>query len=810
MLVFFMPILQAQVTLQPEWISPLGPINAMSDDKTKFLTVGRGGFTYTDINKDATYTLLLDSPHLYYQNATMSNDGKYIVLVKGVSDSLKKRIILKVLDAGSGKELRTKTIDQWPSGWGIKILIIKNNLLIFGNGALLVTDFLDDSDSKIIYNVWSGYHNLKISPKSSYLAITEVDTVKIWETKTWSLLGTVNKESTRFSFVNFSPDESKLITIDEYPSYAKIWDIKTMSLLMTLKDDVFSFNHAAFSENADRLVTQGLNGISIWDLKNGKMIRRYEQDMVVSDVTVVLFNKSGDKILTSRDGMIRISNVADGKKIAEIENHHLLRFVNDGGLFGDTLITAEKDQPQTNVWVSGDKGFTMIYSIVGYDNVSYASFTNDDKYIRLFGSSLQTWDIHTKRKAEVGTNPEIGGRLYKVIGSLAIYETTFEHQVYVDIWDIEKNEKVLQIPSCLSYCNFNLLLSKDQSKIFFDRKDYDSNVRIMSAYDVKKKEYLFTKIDSVSTFEKKYFTSISPDGKKVLVIERDSLNKSLVKMLNVLTGKESEEFFVDTNYNSAAWLSPVCTAMFSPNGRQILITDSKRFVYVLDAETYTLLHTFDNGERKIGWRESVKAVYSNSADIMAVYGLEHTMDIWNVKTAQKIATLHHPRNVKNIQFNKQENEVITSCTDKNIYVWDIYSGKVKYVLTGSKDTLININYSNNEKKVTAVCSDGPALLWDVSGTTSVIENEESVKPNTACILYPNPTEHSLSIDLKAAAQNTLNYYLSSSFGEVVQQGIIPAHTHTYTIDIHTLPAGMYIFSMNMAETQYVAKIIINN
>lgn len=811
MLIVSLISVEAQVTIQPEWTSPVGSIEAISEDKTKFLTVSRGGFTYTDLMKDTRYTLLFEGPFRYNQWATMSSDGRYIVFVKGEYDSLKKWTMVKVLDAESGKELRTKKIDDVIfSGWRSKVILSNNNLLMFTSWGLLVTDFLGDSDSRIISDIGYNYSKLKISPKGSYMLETVGDTIiKIWETKTWSLHGTLRKESSNFSLVNFSPDESKLVTIDEYPGYAKIWDLKTLSPITTVQEDVFSFRYAAFSPNAELLVTLGLNEISIWNLKNGKKVRRYEKDYTVADIVDIRFSRDGDRILTNRDGMIRIWNVEDASKIGEIENNRLLRLANDSGVFGDTLISAENGQSQINVFVWRDKGFVIVDSLVGYDEmVVYASFSNNDKYIRLFGSSLQTLDVNTK--SEVDINPDLGirGRFFKVIGSFAIYETTSEQKYYAEVWDVEKNEKILRIPCGIIFYNFNILSSKDQSKIFIDRKDYDSNVRIMSAYDVKKKEYQFTKIDSLSTFQKKYFTSISPDGKKVLVIERDSLNKSFVKILDVSTGIESKEFFVDTNYNSTAEFSPVCTALFSPDGKQILITDSKRFVYIFDAETYTLLHTFDNGKRRIGWRESVKAVYSNSSEILAIFGLEHTIDLWDMKTAQKIITLPHQQNVLNIQFNKKENELMSSCADSSVYVWDIHASKVKYVLKGSKDTLRYINYSNNEKKVIAVSLGGPAFLWDLSLTTQAIEYEAPISKGQFLNIYPNPVENEAIVHLHSAINTALPYTITNSIGQKVYTGIIPTGRVVYTIPVYNLPIGVYFFTAEIGDKKIQDKFMV--
>ena len=102
---------------------------------------------------------------------------------------------------------------------------------------------------------------------------------------------------------------------------------------------------------------------------------------------------------------------------------------------------------------------------------------------------------------------------------------------------------------------------------------------------------------------------------------------------------------------------------------------------------------------------------------MASGSANKTVQVWNMRTKQKLWHLQHEDKVKCVQLH--DKYLITCCYDKSTRIWDIETGKViqKLVHPGK---CYNCDLSPN-KTLLAVASLTAVVLWDFKNATKIKE-----------------------------------------------------------------------------------------
>ena len=116
-------------------------------------------------------------------------------------------------------------------------------------------------------------------------------------------------------------------------------------------------------------------------------------------------------------------------------------------------------------------------------------------------------------------------------------------------------------------------------------------------------------------------------------------------------------------------------AKFSPDGRFLATWEVPRAVHVWDPERGQLLHTLPHNDRV-----QHVSFSPTSAALLATAGRDSVARVWDLETGREIAHLQHPRLVIRLRFSPDGTELITSCDDGQLRVWDWREGKMKVAL----------------------------------------------------------------------------------------------------------------------------------
>ncbi len=161
-----------------------------------------------------------------------------------------------------------------------------------------------------------------------------------------------------------------------------------------------------------------------------------------------------------------------------------------------------------------------------------------------------------------------------------------------------------------------------------------------------------------------------PDGRSLAVVCAD------YHVLLVDPGKGTITHELDPGvrakrHNANQWWSNG-EARFSPDGSFLVTWEMTPHVHVWDPESGRLLHKLPHNER-------VQHVAFNPTTpaLLATGGWDSVARLWDLTTGKMLVRLQHPQTVIRLRFSPDGTELITSCNDGRLRIWDWAAGKLK-------------------------------------------------------------------------------------------------------------------------------------
>lgn len=147
----------------------------------------------------------------------------------------------------------------------------------------------------------------------------------------------------------------------------------------------------------------------------------------------------------------------------------------------------------------------------------------------------------------------------------------------------------------------------------------------------------------------------------------------------------------------------------------------------------------------------------------------------------------------------------------------IYTQKNEIIYTTDKGNVwkkLNAGFGSSMMGLPLIVTDDYVFsaywttLYRLDRRTFTSVPEYSLQNEAVLTISPNPTAYECTIRLKTSTEQPLHYTITSQLGEIVNKGIIPSSTQTFSVPIHTLPAGMYIFSTEVNGKRVNEKVLI--
>ncbi|MEG4939690.1 CHAT domain-containing protein [Microcoleus sp. F4-D5] len=469
-----------------------------------------------------------------------------------------------------------------------------------------------------------------------------------------------------FARAVFSPDSRQILTVSS-DGIVRLWDIQG-NLLKKLQRDEGTFYSAVLSPDGRQILTASDdNTARLWDT-NGNLLAEFKGHE--QWVSKELFSPDGSQILTfgDQDKTARVWDTK-GNLLAQLRGHEISigsaeGFSPDGRL----ILTSCRDDETVCLW---DTQGNLKAQLQGHDRNVRAVFSPDGRQILTFGwdKIARLWDVSATIAAQA---EQITAR------------DTFQEGV-------SKNNAQLVIFRGHQGGLTSALFSPDGKQILTASRD-------------KKARLWDTKGNLLAQFQghESIVSSaiFSPDGRQILTTG----------------GNDGTTRLWDTKGNPLAVLrghgSQVTSVVFSPDGRQILPSDGADPASLWDTKG-NLLAKLAGPSDAWDWIV-ISAVFSpDGSQILTTSDSSRTARLWDLKGNLLAQFQGHEGYLNSAVFSPDGSQILTASKDETARLWDL-KGNLLAEFRGHKESLKRAIFSPDGSQILTIGFYN-VRLWDTKG-----------------------------------------------------------------------------------------------
>lgn len=247
--------------------------------------------------------------------------------------------------------------------------------------------------------------------------------------------------------------------------------------------------------------------------------------------------------------------------------------------------------------------------------------------------------------------------------------------------------------------------------------------------------------------------------------------------------------------------------VFSPDGEHIAWGSAQNGIHIWDVASRTLLHSFDSGHSD--FISSVE--YSPDGSTLVSCGYDGRVILWDAETGKHHWEYERRNLLFTARFSPDGRYILTGGLDSTVIIHDARTGDsigaydeypssinaiaispdARYVSIGARDALVTYN-----------------ARWPQLGATGPEATDQSTVTLT---ITPNPAGDAAIVHVRASDQVSIHLSLHDLLGvEVLSLPVqrLGGGEHRLELDLHGLPAGMYLARVTYDRTSHSIPVAV--
>ena len=541
------------------------------------------------------------------------------------------------------------------------------------------------------------------SPDGKFLATGSDKIAKyaqLWDCETGKRTRVFEGHTKSVRSVAFSKDGKRLLT-GSLDKTAALWDVETGKLLIEFKGHSLSVNSVAFSPDETQIVSTGQDGTAVV----------YQIDIFTQKITKTFPPFAGHKgpvnsATFSSDGKSVVSAGYDGKILIwkpELIERYDFRQLNKLSSTNKSAKSAPQSEAPPEVIP-----LAKFRSMEGHTGaVRSVKFSADGKLLVSGGldATVRVWDFATGMPLTSFRNEDgkIRGHGEEVTAALFLPDgkrlLSASHDKSVREWNIDDYQELRTLRGLVLDGHADAVLdasfSPDRHHIVTASRD--RTARTWNAGDGKV-ENEFTDGHSYLASSAVFF----PDGRRLITAAVDNTTR----LWDVDTGGQIVRF--EQTGRSAA-------IALSTNQQWIATGGNDNLVQLWDVRKSWESRTGSRLKQFLGHTAEVNAIAFSPDDLLLATGdLKGNVLLWNIETREIIKRLKgHTRKITAIRFLKDGSRLVTSSIDNSVGQWDVSTGKeIEQLVLKHPDSVIAMQVIPELNQIVTSCTDKYIRIWD--------------------------------------------------------------------------------------------------
>lgn len=503
-----------------------------------------------------------------------------------------------------------------------------------------------------------GTDRIVLSPDQKLIASISKDrNINIWDLDKRKCVKSAIYTDKHLYRVQFSSDNQYVVYLLENPLIERydlvIWDIFSDKSERISFSDSFNFS---ISHDSKRIMVFSSDSVTLWNLKNGKLITNYGEN----DCRCGYYSPFGNYLAIER------------------KNH--------------TISVLNSETMQVVNTLSGHS--ISITSIAFNRNNKQIVSTSKDKTIRI-------WNVD---KGECERTYTFSDIIYNASFSPDGKRILFEKEIsFIDtIEGISKNEiRLFDIKPA----NEPIILDSGSDSVLSANFSPNSELAVSSysnglikIWDTNNGECV--KVISAHAGHHVRTVCFSHSGDSIVSASSD-------ETIVIWYYKENNRHVILKGHKDH-----VTSAFFDINDERIISTSVDSTIRIWDktGRCMQILHSDDYDIDIAAISPNGKIIASN-----AHQGGEYYILIWNIENGSIIRTLSgHQGEITSIAFNSKGDSIVTGSgiNDYSIRIWNIESGVCKKILKGHYDIVSSVAFSNDDSQIISASWDNTIKIWE--------------------------------------------------------------------------------------------------